>query len=84
MLTAANPTRPCAGLHSELFSHSVSDSASSASTSVVLTALPAPEVGTSQDPNRSLRYLQHLENLFSGGPPVLGVHAKQLTMTSAL
>ncbi|PWN38227.1 uncharacterized protein FA14DRAFT_143118 [Meira miltonrushii] len=57
---------------------------SSASTSVVLTALPAPEAGTSQDPNRSLRYLQHLENLFSGGPPVLGVHAKQLTMTSAL
>jgi solute carrier family 12 (potassium/chloride transporters), member 9 len=57
---------------------------SSASTSVVLTALPAPEVGTSQDANRSLRYLQHLENLFSGGPPVLGVHAKQLTMTSAL
>lgn len=57
---------------------------SSASTSAVLTALPAPEIGTSQDPNKSLRYLQHLENLFSGGPPVLGVHAKQLTMTSAL
>lgn len=57
---------------------------STTSTSVVLTALPAPEAGTSQDPHRSLRYLQHLESLFGGGPPVLGVHAKQLTMTSAL
>lgn len=57
---------------------------SSASTSVVLTSLPAPEAGTSSDVQRSLRYLQHLESLFGGGPPVLGVHAKQLTMTSAL
>jgi len=54
------------------------------STSLVLTALPAPEAGTSDDEVKSLQYLRQLENLFGGGPPVLGVHAKQLTMTSAL
>ncbi|PWN40963.1 hypothetical protein IE81DRAFT_325052 [Ceraceosorus guamensis] len=57
---------------------------SSPSTSVILTALPAPEPGTSSDTARSLRYLEQLESLYSGGPPMLGVHAKQLTMTSAL
>ncbi|EPQ28496.1 uncharacterized protein PFL1_03799 [Pseudozyma flocculosa PF-1] len=57
---------------------------SSAATSVVLTALPAPEPGTSRDEMRSLRYLEHLESLFTGGPPVLGVHAKTLTMTMSL
>ncbi|UZJ56363.1 hypothetical protein CBS101457_005683 [Exobasidium rhododendri] len=54
------------------------------STSVVLTALPAPEAGTAEDATKSIRYLRQLESLFGGGPPVLGVHAKQLTMTSAL
>lgn len=57
---------------------------SASSTSVVFTALPAPEAGTAEDPARSLQYLRQLESLFGGGPPVLGVHAKQLTMTSAL
>lgn len=66
-------------LHSELIRVN-----SSPSTSLVLTALPAPEEGTAEDAEKSLRYLRQLENLFGGGPPVLGVHAKQLTMTSAL
>ncbi|KAN0062471.1 hypothetical protein ACQY0O_005002 [Thecaphora frezii] len=57
---------------------------SSAETSVVLTALPAPEPGTSRDEIKSLRYLEQLESLFTGGPPVLGVHAKTLTMTMSL
>jgi potassium/chloride transporter 9 len=57
---------------------------SAPSTSVVLTALPAPEPGTAKDPHRSLRYLHLIDSLLGGGPPILGVHAKQLTMTSAL
>ncbi|PWN46609.1 hypothetical protein IE53DRAFT_20544 [Violaceomyces palustris] len=57
---------------------------SSAATSVVLTALPAPEPGTSQDELKSHKYLEQLESLFTGGPPVLGVHAKTLTMTMSL
>ncbi|KAK0535124.1 hypothetical protein OC834_001622 [Tilletia horrida] len=57
---------------------------STPATAVVLTALPAPEAGTSDDELRSLRYLEQLEALFSGGPPVLGVHARQLTMTMSL
>ncbi|SNX87031.1 related to Na-K-Cl cotransporter [Melanopsichium pennsylvanicum] len=57
---------------------------SSAATGVVLTALPAPEKGTCEDELKSLRYLEGLESLFSGGPPVLGVHAKTLTMTMSL
>ncbi len=54
---------------------------SSASTSVVLTALPAPDPGTSDDEVKSLRYLKSLHTLFSGGPPVLGVHAKTFTVS---
>ncbi|PWY98075.1 hypothetical protein BCV70DRAFT_40502 [Testicularia cyperi] len=57
---------------------------SSESTGVVLTALPAPEPGTSLDELKSLRYLEQLESLFAGGPPVMGVHAKTLTMTMSL
>ncbi|CAD6961828.1 unnamed protein product, partial [Tilletia controversa] len=57
---------------------------STPATTVVLTALPAPETGMSDDELRSLRYLEQLESLFSGGPPVLGVHARQLTMTMSL
>ena len=57
---------------------------SSSATGVVLTALPAPEPGTSLDELKSLRYLEQLESLFAGGPPILGVHAKTLTMTMSL
>lgn len=57
---------------------------SSAATGVVLTALPAPEPGTSLDELKSLRYLEQLESLFAGGPPIMGVHAKTLTMTMSL
>ena len=57
---------------------------SSAATGVVLTALPAPEPGTSLDELKSLRYLEQLESLFNGGPPIMGVHAKTLTMTMSL
>ncbi|KDN40435.1 hypothetical protein K437DRAFT_227347 [Tilletiaria anomala UBC 951] len=57
---------------------------SSSSTSVVLTALPAPDPGTADDEQKSFRYLKSLHTLFSGGPPVLGVHAKTLTMTMSL
>jgi potassium/chloride transporter 9 len=48
----------------------------------VLTALPAPEPGTSLDHVSALRYIQQLESLFADGPPMLGVHAKQLTVSS--
>ena len=57
---------------------------SSQATSVVLTALPAPEPGASASKEASDRYLAQLQSLYGGGPPVLGVHAKTLTMTMSL
>ncbi|WFD28348.1 hypothetical protein MNAN1_003357 [Malassezia nana] len=57
---------------------------SDASTSVVLTALPAPAPGTSTTEEESLAYLHQLRHLYGGGPPVLGVHATTLTMTMTL
>ena len=57
---------------------------SSSSTSVVLTALPAPAPGTSTNKEQSVAYLRQLQNLYGGGPPVLGVHATTLTMTMSL
>lgn len=57
---------------------------STPSTSVVLTALPAPAPGTSTSEEKSAAYLSQLENLYGGGPPVLGVHATTLTMTMTL
>jgi len=54
------------------------------STSVVLTALPAPAPGTSTTEEESLAYLHQLRQLYGGGPPVLGVHATTLTMTMTL
>jgi len=58
-----------------------SNSSESDHTSVVLTALPAPEPGTSEDEAKCLKYLAQLESLFDGGVPVLGVHAKTLTVS---
>ncbi|WFD24344.1 hypothetical protein MEQU1_003043 [Malassezia equina] len=57
---------------------------SRSSTSVVLTALPAPAPGTSTTDEESLAYLHQLRQLYGGGPPVLGVHATTLTMTMTL
>ena len=57
---------------------------STRSTSVVLTALPAPAPGTSTSERDSLAYLHQLQSLYSGGPPVLGVQATTLTMTMTL
>ncbi|WFC94643.1 hypothetical protein MBRA1_001277 [Malassezia brasiliensis] len=57
---------------------------SDASTSVLLTALPAPEPGTSTSHEQSTTYLQQLQRLYGGGPPVMGVHATTLTMTMSL
>lgn len=57
---------------------------SSRSTSVVLTALPAPAPGTSTNKEESVAYLRQLQNLYGGGPPILGVHATTLTMTMSL
>jgi len=57
---------------------------STRSTSVVLTALPAPAPGTSTSERDSLAYLHQLQSLYSGGPPVFGVHATTLTMTMTL
>ena len=57
---------------------------STRSTSVVLTALPAPAPGTSTSERDSLAYLHQLQSLYSGGPPVWGVHATTLTMTMTL
>ena len=57
---------------------------SSQSTSVVLTALPAPEPATSYSQDASDAYLAQLQLLYGGGPPVLGVHAKTQTMTMSL
>ncbi|WFD35463.1 hypothetical protein MCUN1_002317 [Malassezia cuniculi] len=57
---------------------------SSQSTSVVITALPAPERGSSASPSASSEYLAQLQTLYGGGPPVLGVHATTITMTMSL
>ncbi|KAL4399249.1 potassium:chloride symporter [Malassezia pachydermatis] len=57
---------------------------SSRSTSVVLTALPAPVPGTSSNEGDSQAYLLQLRTLYGGGPPILGVHATTLTMTMML
>ncbi|PKI83832.1 hypothetical protein MVES1_002361 [Malassezia vespertilionis] len=54
------------------------------STSVVFTVLPAPEPGTSLSREKSASYLHQLKTLYGGGPPVMGVHAKSLTVTMSL
>lgn len=61
-----------------------SNSSENDHTSVVLTALPAPEAGTSEDETKCLKYLAQLESLFDGGVPVLGVHAKTLTVSMTM
>lgn len=64
----------------ELFrSHS-----SSSATSVILTSLPAPEVGTAKDDDKVQRYLSQLEVLCAGSTPVLGIHARELTLSMSL
>lgn len=57
---------------------------SGSDTSVVFTALPAPEPGTATSREASSAYLHQLQRLYGGGPPVMGVHATTLTMTMSL
>lgn len=57
---------------------------SSSATSVILTSLPAPEPGTAKDPEAVNRYLQQLEVLCAGPVPVLGIHARELTLSMSL
>ncbi|CAO1637358.1 unnamed protein product [Sympodiomycopsis kandeliae] len=64
----------------ELFrSHS-----SSAETSVILTSLPAPEYQCSASHDKIARYLSQLEVLCAGSTPVLGIHARELTLSMSL
>lgn len=57
---------------------------SSSATSVILTSLPAPEPGTAKDPDAVQRYLAQLEILCAGSTPVLGIHARELTLSMSL
>ena len=57
---------------------------STRASSVVFTALPAPAPGTSESREASLMYLDQLQMLYGGCPPILGVHATTLTMTMTL
>ncbi|PWN29070.1 hypothetical protein BDZ90DRAFT_231069 [Jaminaea rosea] len=57
---------------------------SSSATSVILTSLPAPEPGTAKDPEAVQRYLAQLEVLCAGSTPVLGIHARELTLSTSL
>ncbi|KAL1919103.1 uncharacterized protein VTP21DRAFT_2484 [Calcarisporiella thermophila] len=53
-------------------------------TNVLITTLPAPEPGTSDDEEQSKKYVENLEMLVGDLPPVLLIHAKTLTVTMAL
>ncbi|CAO1631510.1 unnamed protein product [Parajaminaea phylloscopi] len=57
---------------------------SSSATSVILTSLPAPEPGTAKDHEAVSRYLSQLEVLCAGSTPVLGIHARELTLSMSL
>lgn len=55
-----------------------------APTAVIFTTLPAPEAGTCESDEESLRYLGDLETLCGGLPPVLMVHSKSMSVTMSL
>ncbi|ODQ51829.1 hypothetical protein SAICODRAFT_59211 [Saitoella complicata NRRL Y-17804] len=57
---------------------------SSDEASVVFTTLPVPVHGTHEDPERSWRYVEDLEVLCEGIPPVLLMYSTSLTVTMAL
>lgn len=57
---------------------------SSSATSVILTSLPAPEPGTAKNADAVNRYLGQLESLCAGTTPVLGIHARELTLSMSL
>ncbi|BFZ62844.1 hypothetical protein YB2330_003954 [Saitoella coloradoensis] len=57
---------------------------SSDEASVVFTTLPVPVHGTHEDPERSYGYVEDLEVLCEGIPPVLLMYSTSLTVTMAL
>lgn len=57
---------------------------SSLATSVILTSLPAPEPGAAKGSEAVARYLGQLEVLCAGPTPVLGIHARELTLSMSL
>ncbi|KAJ2722153.1 hypothetical protein GGI07_003489 [Coemansia sp. Benny D115] len=57
---------------------------SSDSTALVFTTLQAPEPGTSDSDQKALEYLEDIDTLARGLPPVFLVHATSLTITTSL
>ncbi|KAI8871719.1 hypothetical protein GQ42DRAFT_161832 [Ramicandelaber brevisporus] len=53
-------------------------------TAVMFTTLPVPEIGTHADPELSAQYIENLETLVRGLPPVMLIHATSLTVTTTL
>jgi len=56
----------------------------SGSSGVIFTTLPAPVAGTGQSDEESLRYLEDLQVLCQGLPPVLMVHTSSMSVTMNL
>lgn len=56
----------------------------SGSSGVLFTTLPAPVAGTSESDEESLRYLEDLQVLCQGLPPVLMVHSNSMSVTMNL
>lgn len=57
---------------------------SAENTAIVFSTLPAPVNGTSADKEAAFSYLENLETLVEGLPPVLLIHAKSMTVTMTL
>ncbi|KAJ1725037.1 hypothetical protein LPJ53_000763 [Coemansia erecta] len=53
-------------------------------TALIFTTLQAPEPGTADSEARALEYLEDIESLARGLPPVFLVHATSLTVTTSL
>ncbi|KAJ2786541.1 hypothetical protein GGI15_001445 [Coemansia interrupta] len=57
---------------------------SAAGTALIFTTLQAPEPGTADSHARALEYLEDIDTLARGLPPVFLVHATSLTVTTSL
>ncbi|KAJ9088652.1 hypothetical protein DSO57_1020983 [Entomophthora muscae] len=56
----------------------------SSKTALIFSTLPAPEPGCGDEPTSSQAYVESLEGLVRGLPPTVLIHAKSLTVTTAL
>lgn len=69
---------PCRGQH--LILNELIESQSD-ETAVLFTTLPGPDVGTADSEEDSIGYLNDLEVLLSGLPPVMLIHSNNMTVT---